>query len=379
MIALRRALIDLSEAVGADPLRPQQVSRQLGLNKNLTWKIARVLNGQDCFEAVAMLPGAEGVEIYLRAFESAGAEESRIRAARQAFEAIDGVIRRHFGDRSQLDLVLDGLREDSNLEQSRRLAFRGMSGVFGVQAKVRLATHLLVPSAEDGRVDIALIVGLVGLQRLRPRRRLPVFRWSAPTPNDRVRSRPLFAGEHETDFLLRDFSSFPNATVLSSSKSGHFETELTEGPLGRMGESDLFFGTRSDAILQPRRSDEDTECELVTIVSIPAEGLVSDLFIHKSFGGLDSLEASLHSTLARPLSGDRAERESSRLPIDVEPMLVEDLAAGFGLPEAPRYEEMVGRSFERLGHDLRDHRLVRVTLPFPPAPSALLVRWDLPE
>lgn len=378
-MALRRALLVLSEAVGSDPLRPQEVSRQLGLNKNLTWKIARVLGSRDCFEAVAMLPGVEGVEIYLRAFESAGAAAALIQSAREAFGAIDRVVRHHFGDRSQLDLVLDGVRADANLEQSRRLAFRGMSGVFGVQAKVRLTTHLVVPSAEDGLADIALIVGLVGLQRLRPRGKLPVFRWSAPTPDDRVRSRPLFGGEHETDFLLREFSSFPNATVLSSAKGGTFVTELSEGPLGRIGESELFFGTRSDGIMRPRRSEADSECELVTIVSIPAEGLVSDLFIHKSFGGLETLEASLHSTLARPLSGDRAERESARLPIDVSPMLIEDLEEGFGLPEAPRYEEMVRRSFEQLGHDLRDHRLVRVALPFPPAPSALLVRWDLPE
>ena len=376
---LRQALLELSEAAGIDPLRPQDVSRRLGLNKNLTWKIAKVLGGRDSLEALSVMPGSEGIDIYLRAFESAGVDATPIRSAREAFASIDDVIARHFGDRGQLELVLDGARADGNLEQSRRLAFRGMSGVFGLQAKVRLAANIISPSTEKGKTDISLIVGLVGLQRLRPQTRLPVFRWAAGGASDRLRPSPLFPGEHESDFLVREFSSFSEATVVSSSKDGVHVTELVDGPLGRIGESDLFFSSVARNALPVRRSEEDVDCELVTIVSIPAEGLVSDLFVHKSIEGLETLESSLHSTLARPLSNQPSERASSRLPVDVAPLLIEDPHRGFGVLAVPRYEELIGQAFARLGQDLRDYRLIRVALAFPPAPAALLVRWDLPE
>ena len=76
--SLRRAIRDLSVGAGCDPLRPQEVSRRLGINKNLTWKFARILLAPDSLEAIPMLPGNEGVEIYLRAFESSGARVSSV-------------------------------------------------------------------------------------------------------------------------------------------------------------------------------------------------------------------------------------------------------------------------------------------------------------
>ena len=376
---LRRSLLELAEAADCDPLRPQEVARRFDLNKNLTWKIARLLGARDYFEAISMLPGREGIEIYLRAFDSVASAEPPLRGAREAFRAIEEVIERHFGDRGQLDLVLDAVRSDGNLENSRRIAFRGMSGVFGVQAKVRLTSQIIAPSREGAMADIALVAGLVGLQRLRPRGRLPVFRWNTGGAGDRPGPTALFPGEHEHDFLMREHSSFPKATIHVSTEDGRHIMELSEGPLGLLGASDLFFGSVARSIMRTTRAPDDTHTEFVTAISIPAEGLVSDLFIHKSIGGLDTLATSLHSTLAQPLSLDAAARESARLPIEAGAVLVEDLATGFGIPEVPRYEAMLGRAFEVLGQDPGAYRLVRVALPYPPAPSALLVRWELPE
>jgi hypothetical protein len=40
---------------------------------------------------------------------------------------------------------------------------------------------------------------------------------------------------------------------------------------------------------------------------------------------------------------------------------------------------MVAQAFAAVAQDIRDFRLVRVCADFPPAPSAVLVRWMLPE
>ena len=380
---IRLSLERLAEAAGCDLLRPQEVSRRFGLNKNLTWKFARVLLAEDSFDAVAMIPRAEGVEIFLRAFESARVSAPCVDAVRDAIREFEAVVTRHFGDRGQLELVLDGLRSDGNLEQSRRTAFRGMTGVFGVQAAVRLTAQIISPSANAGDpADYTLIVGLAGLQRLRPIGALPVFRASGSTTNPLSASQPLItsSGCAEPEFLLRDFSTFPDSTVTAAAApGGGLTAELSEGPIGRIGQSDLYFASVTRGAMQLRSTPDDAEISLVTRVSIPTEALLSDLFVHRSMAGLETLRTSIHSTLSQPLSDDPRQRELSLLPIQVTPIVVEDLAAGFGTRGVPGYEEMVGRAFDALGADRAEFRLIRVAMEFPPAPSALLVSWDVPQ
>ena len=381
--ALRAALRALAIESGSDPLRPQEVSRRFGINKNLTWKFARVLLAQDSFEAIPMLPGPEGVEIYLRAFEAVRIPVRFTDAVRESMRIFDGVVARHFGDRAQLELVLDGLRLDGNLEASRRMAFKGMSGVFGLRARVRVTAQIITPTpTKDGSADIALIVGLAGLQRLRPIGALPLLRAGGTSANGMPAPEPLVCstGSDAPDYLLRDFSSFPNATVNTKSASGgRFALELSEGPLGRIGESDLFFATITRGAISLTQRGGDAKCNLITSVSIPAEAFASDLFVHKSVRGLESMRMSIHSTLAQPLTDDEQQQQATVLPIDAAPLAVEELASGYGILGVPRYEEMIGRAFAAMGQDPAEFRLFRVALAYPPAPSALLTRWDLPE
>lgn len=383
IVTLRAALRDLAGSVQSDPLRPQEVSRRFGINKNLTWKFARVLLATDSFEAIGMIPGPEGVEIYLRALELGGAPPARAQAVRDALQRFDAVVVRHFGDRAQLEVVLDGLRSDGNLESSRRTAFKGMAGVFGVQARVRVTAQFLIPSAASkGHADIALVVDLAGIQRLRPMGALPIFRAGPSQGRENRVPQPFMRsdGVDQPDFLLRDFSSFPQATVnAKEAPGGRFVLELSEGPLGRMGESDLFFATVTREMINLRATADDRTCSLVTAVSIPAEAFASDLFVHRSIRVADTLRTSIHSTLSQPLSDDEQQRRASMLPIDTTPIVVDDLSKGFGVAGVPRYEEMILGAFESLHADPSEFQLIRVAMQFPPAPSALLVNWDLTE
>ena len=57
---LRAALAAVYADVGADAARPQVVARRFRLNKNLTWKIAKVLQSTDPLETVPLVPGKIG-------------------------------------------------------------------------------------------------------------------------------------------------------------------------------------------------------------------------------------------------------------------------------------------------------------------------------
>ncbi|RKY18489.1 MAG: hypothetical protein DRQ55_13240 [Planctomycetota bacterium] len=54
---LRGALIGALTAVGVDPERPQEVARRLGLHRNLTWKVSKIVTGRDVFASVSHVLG----------------------------------------------------------------------------------------------------------------------------------------------------------------------------------------------------------------------------------------------------------------------------------------------------------------------------------
>ncbi len=375
----------LCTALEADPLRPQDISRRFGLNKNLTWKIARVLVADSPLDAVAMLPGPEGIEIFLRALESAdtgaGGVAVASAAARHSFAVFEEIVVRHFGARTELELVLDGMRTDGNLENSRRLAYRGLSGVVGIQATARFTVHIIGPAIEGtDRADVALVVGLAGLRRLRPGTALPVFRTSGSSITG-LNHEPLMHATNDGlgDFLLRDFSSFPHATVRTVEQDGRISVELSDGPLGRVGEANVFFGSVLRRGYSTRRTAGDDTAAFVTSINLPVENFVSDLYVHESLANLESLRTSIHSTLAQPLTGDEALHARSLLPIDLKTQVIADPALAPALNFVPRHYELVSKSFEALGWKREEFRLIRVVLQYPPVPSALFEAWDLPE
>ena len=389
--AVRDAVRSLCKAIGVDPLKPQEVARRLKLNKNLTWKFARILIEQDALDAAPMLPGPEGVVIYLRAFETAGVGPDLVDQLRQAIAGFDAMVTRHFGDRGEFELVLDGLRAGANLEQSRRLAFRGSAGVFGMQAGARVTAQIISPCRTSSDfADLTMVVGLVGLRRLRPIATLPVFRSLVSTGNAIAPARPLMSGAAEgpPDFLVREFSSFPEAGVTRAEADGKLTISLDNGPIGRIGEADLFFASvleRSYRRKIERKDDgrDDDFAQFITAITIPSEYLVSDLFVHRSIDCQDALDASMFGSLAGPTAHDAAAREPMRIPIDCTPVIHDELGGAdraklLEVASAPNYVPMIERAFSALGEDPADYRLIRVAMAYPPMPASLIVRWRLP-
>ena len=59
---LRRAFIELYDAVGADPSSPQVFSRKFKVNKTLAWNVARLLQSANPVQAIYFL----GIEVLER-------------------------------------------------------------------------------------------------------------------------------------------------------------------------------------------------------------------------------------------------------------------------------------------------------------------------
>ena len=100
--------------------------------------------------------------------------------------AVERMVSRHVGDRPTLELVRDSLpdRSHDRLIVSRKLAFRGNSGIWGVQARTRLNAAFVAPSHDDPEMLDAANVG--GRVQLLLRIENPAHRieWAAD-PGDR--------------------------------------------------------------------------------------------------------------------------------------------------------------------------------------------------
>lgn len=384
--ALRGSLLDLYRAVGADPARPQDVSRRYRLNKNLTWKVARIIGADDPFEAVPLIPGPGGLDILLDAMAKAGAPEDALARVREAIDQFDHMIEVHTGDRNQLELVLDSMGAGRPMEMSRKLAFRGNSGIWGIQAGVRVTAHFLAPSRENPHIlDLALMGGLTRVQRLRPVDRWPVFQFrhynDDGSPDNRSQRRqaiepppPSGPTEPGDPWLMRSFCSGAMPTIHLSRRDDVVIYEIGEGPVGRTGEFSCFFGFADLASVPRYRDASNSVGELISSVSVPAESLHFDLFVHESLTEAMLPRTEMHGTLGGSVDGVGTMRLNM-------PEQFRNLGPGalIDTPLVDRYGDAVQAVMTKLGRPLSEFRCLRLLIEHPPMSSRVVVRYDLPE
>lgn len=389
--ALRDALRSLYASVGADPLRPQDVSRRFKLNKNLTWKIAKVLQTHDPLEAVPLVPGGEGMGILLGAMESAGASAAALSDVRARMADFDRMIETHVGDRGTLELLMDGItRTGKPLELSRRLAFRGNSGVWGIQARVRSMTQFLAPAAgAPGMLDLAIVAGWYDLRRLRSAQGWPVFRFLKQGREGVELTTPRViepieapASADEPYLMMRSFCSPADAAVRTVRNESTVQHELVDGPIGQKGAMTLVFGLVERAAHSRYAEQAEGEPEwgeMSALVTMPTEHLMIDLLVHRDL--MDGFEPEA-VVYGRPFGGlplDHATREHYRLPIEGTIDLLDPARGGMASDLVPGQDRVVRVTAGRAGWKLEDFTAFRVQVQYPPMPSTVTVRYALPR
>lgn len=389
--SLRGALIELFASVGADPGTPQVVSRTFGLNKNLTWKISRIVGASDPVAAIRHIPGATGLDILLTSFASHGAPAPLIAAVRAAARAFADVVELHAGDRAHLDLVLDsmGLLDGApQLETARELAFKGNSGLWGVQARARITVGFVAPDpADPARLVTALVGGLVEFRRLRPEVAWPLFRFTgyqrddAPGTGPAIRFTPLDGRDRRPDdppLLLRDFCS-PHVPHIQSRPNalGGVDVVLPEGPVGRTAAFDCFFGQLAGPA--PRFRDEANQHgEFSSTISLPVETLLFDLVVHKDVElPMPRVIVFGRRTLAPDVPGARPVEDI--LPVPDQCVELVGRPPVVSTPISPKHADIVRRVCQQLDRPLSEFRGIRLQMAYPPMGSTVVLRWPLPE
>lgn len=383
---LQTSLTELYQSANADPEAPQVISREYGLNRNLTWKVSRIMRAEAPHEVFQHLPGAAGLDILLDAFDGHGAARERTQAVRDAITEFEHMVSLHAGDRQTLELMLDSLApEDAPnepLEVSRKLAFRGNSGIWGVQAKLRLRAVFLAPNAEDpSQLDIAEVSGLLGVRRFRHGAAWPLFqREKFNDDGSRCETPELPLDPDSADpssFLIPEFCSKPLPTIRATPTRYGLRFEQVGGELGNCGLVTCVYGS-SRRKFAPRYRDElNLHGEFFSPINAPVENLMFDVLVHRDLlaEGFKLKAEVLQADSSSPLF----DRRGTALPC---PERVRRLGHGkprVVTPLAPRYGEIVEYVYRELDWDAEDFRGFRFEMKYPPLPCTVVLGYELPE
>jgi hypothetical protein len=379
---LRSALIELFVATEADPSVPQEVARRFGLNRGLTWKVSRIAAAAEPFEVYPQIPGTAAIAILLRAFKKAGADREHLEAVSSAFVEFDRMVELHAGDRATLELMVEsyaaGQGRFESLETSRKLAFRGNSGIRGLQAKARIRTTVLSPSADDSDLlDTIQISGMIQLRRFRSNASWPLFvkrnfNDDGSALEDTL--QPLFPGSEGTDYLLPEFCSLPlpEIRVVACDRGNTYE--LGEGPVGNSGSVDLLYGSISKRFASRFRDGVNEYGECFAEINAPVEHLLFDLIVHEELAERVEVETKL---LQGEESRPRLGRQAVELPCPEQAQDLGNARQAASTQRMPRYRAMLESVFERVGWDLDRYRIFRLEMKYPPLPSVVLLRFPL--
>ncbi len=381
---VRRTLGELLAASGLDPTEPQEMARRLKVSRNLTWKISKVVCGRDLFEALQHLPGDEGLEILVKAARQAGAGEESAERVRVAQRELDRLVEIHTGDRATLDLILDnmgGAGSAERLEQSRKLAYRGNSGVWGVQAKARMSTLIMMPAKSNpDLIDAAQVGGIIDFRRLRPNVCWPLFRPRLYTSDGELRPMveeaidPAFAGA-EGPKLMSEFCTPMPLGLRRVPEGKSFFFELEETAIGNTGSITCFIGTVLRAVGPIHRSGDELTADFSAQISMPAEMLQLDICLHRSLDVWGHPE----SFLFGQLHGTEPRVQPYRIPVGERAEMLPGVPPLIHSTVMGNYERLMAYTFERLGWAQREFRVFRLMLRYPPMHSTAVMRFTLPE
>lgn len=378
--SLRGALAEVLQSVGSDPKAPQSIQSGLGLNKNLAWKVSRIIQAEDSAEALELMPGSSGIRILLASLGKSGVEPQLESRVREAIDAYERLIRVHSGDRTTLEMlgsVLTKTGRQERDEQHRKLLFQGASYVWGAQARVSSKIGFVIPGNEPGMLEFASVNGFVDFRRLRSDVMWEMARRNASNDDGSAMassaSEAIDADPDSPDGppLMRDFCSKPLPTLRRVDLGKTISFQLAEGPVGNTGALTCFVGAVQRGIPYVRTpinewGNHQARCE------VPTEVMVVDLFFHHRFGFAIPPEVALFSDVGPPAP-------QQRLPLQESLQDLGRSAVPPPTPEVPRYRELLERVVGRFGRELRDFHGFRMKIAYPAYPTSLSMRYRLPE
>jgi len=368
--------------------RPVDLVRALGIRPTLAWQVFRVAYARDSMIEVANLPGQGAMKKFFDAARQGQAPPELVEAASKAVQEYHQLVKTHAPDRAEFSSILAGVTEgdaDHVELHHRRLAFRGNSHIFGLQADTHLSMYIFRRNAANpGRLDMVGVRGMLGLRQFRPGATWTIATMTIcgddGTPQVTAPSVPI-SPEHEArdTGLLPSFCSRPTPLIhRRPTGSGMMNFEVEPHGVGAHSSVTCFVGQMYPASGSYWQEPNDRFAFGWTNVRTPCRTLVCDMLMPKDLLPGVKPELLIH---ARHRMNDPTlqGQECDRLQLNEKVIYLGRGPKVIATPDVPRYEELARYVFDRIGSNADEFDVWRVRIEYPVMPSSVIVRFDLPE
>jgi hypothetical protein len=342
-----------------DGLGPIEMARALNIDKTLASRLLTALRADSPLTALSSLPGTAPLREFVRAARDHSANPRAAEDAERVLRAFDLELQRTFGTRTRLDAALaDALPETRRRHQegARQAVYRGMALIKGISIDLTSINWLVHPSRDNpDTVDILVLVGYVGIRRLRPSARV------------RLSGRHSRAKPESGAQLIPEFCR-PSSLAMSATTQGQFTYyELSSGSIRRDAASDVFlteFLRSAAPTLNPQSAGRPLA--MGNLVSHPCKRLSLNVMVHDDAWpdidfSLRAYDTAGIGSVRPPDPASAAER------LDISASVTRTRASVEALRSfpVPRYHEVIEHSASPLGWDLARFRMFTAEIVYP--------------
>jgi hypothetical protein len=385
MSELQVSLSELLTAVHPHVRRAVDVERTLGLDKKLAWQVFRLANTASLVEAVNV-PTTPSVRRLLESARRRKAPRETLERISAAFDRFEELVLHHAGDREGLNSLLSGTpsgKNDQYEAKIRRSLFRANAHVWGTQVRMQVRTVIWHPRPNENYEDVALIMGDLGMQRLRESEPLSIVRWirTHDSPRNKVVGD---TGDEEQPVrvqtgpqsdqgvrLLHEFCSDPLPQMVpKQSVLGGVETELVIPP-GRAGAVSIY----SRQMMEKGEPTPHTLYDGRMFVTMPVETVVWELLVPVGLTDPASARVAVYGRRPHP-EQVYDERPRDLLPQQETVRYMGQPEMVPGIEESPRHPEAVRSVLAEFGWNDVKYDVYRSRIQCPVLYTLLCVRVD---
>jgi hypothetical protein len=370
----RKLACALAATIGALPDRPrwpQQLSRRLGLNKDIASRIWRASKAQDPLATMLTLPGPAPLRQFLRAAETNGVPAEFLAPADRLIDQFETLIRDEFGERACLDGLIASLLPEARSRHTllhKQSVYRGMAQLKGSSTEVLVNTAVILPSASPEFVDGLWVLGWFGLRRIRPDATVRIStgrigQITATDPTVTLEGQRI-AGPH--GIVLGAFCSPTMPRLETIETGGVIHYVLGGSEVGRSTAVDVVMATKTPRCMPRGNAPGQHRLRGPTMeVNSPCRLAIFDVLVAAGLCGPPP-QLRLYDTTVYGLAdmNDPA-RDIDRMDACETVQSLGHGGSAIRVAELPRYSELIEYVLHRVGRDLREFDVFRCQSQYP--------------
>ena len=389
LAAVRKALGALVAALPGDIRRPIDLQRVAQADYRVCWQVFSVLRSGTSIAAANHVPRLPSLRRLLDAAEGMSVRPTLIAAVQTAVQEFDHVVKVHAGDRSAFDAMVAGVSPGGSSESidllHRRMAYRSLSHLWGMQVETFSRLVLVRPSASGKGTDECMLNNKLRVRRLRPGVSSRVHGFlERPLPRRAEAQQVLEPVDKEAAKtygvpLLPEFCSQPVPTFKTvRTEDGWNYSELAGEELGRRSAVNLTFSGIYRELPFKTNGDGRPMVSVGTLMTIPTEMLIFDLAVHRPTYGQVTPEAVVYGAL-RGSEPPEGSNQAQQLPIRERVLSLGGGADAVQTPEVAQYPEMFRYVCGILGWDPEEFDVYRLRLAFPVLSSDVKLQFHVAD